>query len=184
MPGSTEERLQARNDLAWSIAVGGIGVVLFIALLVLAWYFAATLFLIFAGMLLGVALNAMADLLGRIVPLPQAVRLAIVVLALLAVLSGIVFLGGTTIAQQATVLSNTMKSQLVNVKTFLESHGVDTSFFDLSSFGASPSSSETPTPAAPTPHLPSASTIASSGGTILGKTFTVLLGTDSAVGKF
>jgi predicted PurR-regulated permease PerM len=185
MPDSTEDRLQARNDLAWSIAVGGIGVVLFIAFLVLAWYFAATLFLIFAGMLFGVALNAMADLLGRIVPLPQAVRLAIVVLALLALLSGIVFLGGTTIAQQATVLTNTIKSQLVNVKTFLEGYGVDTSFFDLSSFGAaSPTSSETPAAAPTTPHLPSASTIASSGGAILGQTFKVLLGTVSAVGNF
>src|SRR5262249_27993257 len=68
MPGSSEERLQARTDLAWSIAVGGIGVVLFIAVLALAWYFAATLFLNFAGMLLGVALNAMTGLLGRVVP--------------------------------------------------------------------------------------------------------------------
>src|ERR1043165_4275407 len=132
MPMSTEERVQARNDLAWSISVGGIGIVLFIALLALAWQFAATLFLIFAGILLGVALNAMADLLGKVVPLPQAVRLTIVVLVLLAALSGIVVLGGTTIAQQATVLTNTIKSQLVNVKTFLESYGVDTSFFDLS----------------------------------------------------
>ena len=186
MPDPTEQRLQARNDLAWSIAVGGIGIVLFIALLVLAWHFAATLFLIFAGMLLGVALNAMADLLGRLVPLPQAVRLAIVVLALLAVLSGIVVLGGTTIAQQATVLTNTIKSQLVNVKTFLESYGVDTSFFDLASFGVTPpTSSDAPAPAASTPHnLPSASTIASSGGAILGQTFKVLLGTVSAVGNF
>jgi predicted PurR-regulated permease PerM len=185
MPVSTEERLQARNDLAWSISVGGIGIVLFIALLIFAWYFAATLFLIFAGILLGVALNAMAGLLGRVVPLPPPVRLAIVVLALAAMLSGIVFLGGTTIAQQATVLSNTIKSQLTTVKTFLESHGVDTSFFDLSSFSATPSGSETSAPAAATPHnLPSASTIASSGGAILGQTFKVLLGTVSAVGNF
>src|SRR5207244_2265851 len=35
-----------------------------------------------------------------------------------------------------------------------------------------------------TPHLPSASTIASSGGAILGQTFKVLLGTISAVGDF
>src|SRR5436190_14404595 len=183
MPGSTEERLQARNDLAWSISVGGIGVVLFIALLLFAWHFAATVFLIFAGMLLGVALNAVTGLLGRVVRLPQPLRLTIVCLTLVALLSGIVFLGGTTIAQQATVLSNTMKAQIVNVKTFLESHGVDTSFFDLSSFGAAPStSSETPAPS--TPHLPSASTIASSGGAILGQTFKVLLGTVSAVGNF
>jgi predicted PurR-regulated permease PerM len=183
MPVSSEQRLQARNDLAWSISVGGIGVALFVALLVFAWHFAATLFLIFAGMLLGVALNAMSGLLGRVVPLPQPVRLAIVCLALLAMLSGIVFLGGTTIAQQATILSNTIKSQLTTVKTFLEGYGVDTSFFDLSSFTATPShSADTPAPS--TPHLPSASTIASSGGAILGQTFKVLLGTVSAVGNF
>ena len=183
MTDSTGDRLQRRNDLAWAICVGGIGIVTFIALLVFTWYFAATLFLIFAGILLGVALNAMSDLLERIVPLPQAVRLTIVCVALLAMLSGIVFLGGTTIAQQATVLSNTIKSQLTTVKTFLDSHGVDTSFFDLSSFNAGAEGSTTP-PAAIPHNLPSASAIASSGGAILGQTFKVVLGTVSAVGNF
>lgn len=183
MPVSTEERIQARNDLAWSISVGGIGIALFVALLIFTWHFAATLFLIFAGMLLGVALNAMTGLLGRVVPLPQPVRLLIVCLTLAAMLSGIVFLGGTTIAKQATILSDTIKSQLVNVKTFLESHGVDTSFFDINAFTAAPNSPEAP--AATTPHnLPSAGAIASSGGAILGQTFKVLLGTVSAVGNF
>lgn len=187
MTDSTGDRLQARTDLAWAICVGGIGIVTFIALLLFSWYFAATLFLIFAGILLGVALNAMSDLLERVVRLPQAVRLTIVCLALLAVLSGIVFLGGTTIAQQATVLSNTIKSQLATVKTFLDSHGVDTSFFDFNSFSAAPSGAEasTTTPSAAIPHnLPSASAIASSGGAILGQTFKVVLGTVSAVGNF
>jgi predicted PurR-regulated permease PerM len=183
---SAGDRLQARNDLAWAITVGGIGIVLFAALLLFTWHFAATIFLIFAGVLLGVALNALADLLGRVVRLPQALRLTIVCLVLAGMLAGVVFLGGTTIAQQATVLSNTIKSQLVNVKAFLDSHGIDTGFFDLSSFGAAPSGSqETAAPAASTPHgLPSASAIASSGGAILGQTFKVLLGTVSAVGNF
>jgi predicted PurR-regulated permease PerM len=184
MPGSSEERLQARTDLARSIAAGGIGVVLFAALLAFAWHFAATLFLIFAGMLLGVALNAMSGLLGRVVPLPQPMRLALVCLVLLAMLSGIVFLGGTTIAQQATVLSNTIKSQLTTVKTFLESHGVDTSFFDLGSFSSTPSTSDSPASAPSAPHLPSASTLASSGGAILGQTFKVVLGAVGAVSNF
>ena len=105
--GPADDRLQARNDLAWAISVGGIGVVLFAALLLFTWHFAATLFLIFAGMLLGVALNAMTNLLGRVVQLPHALRLTIVCLVVAGMLSGIVFLGGTTIAQQATVLSNT-----------------------------------------------------------------------------
>ena len=117
-------RLQARNDLAWAIAVGGIGIVGFAALLTFAWYFSATLFLIFAGMLLGVALNAMTKQLGRIVALPHALRLTIVCLVLAGFLSGVVFLGGSTIAQQATVLSDTIKSQLVVVKAFLEKNGI------------------------------------------------------------
>ena len=184
---STDDRLQARNDLAWSISVGGIGIVLFIALLVFAWYFAATLFLIFAGILLGVALNAMTDLLGRVVPLPQPLRLAIVCLALAAMLSGICFLGGTTIAQQATVLSNTIKSQLVERQDVPRKPRRRYQLLRSRLLRATPAGSDTPTTPAtpPTPHnLPSASTIASSGGAILGQTFKVLLGTVSAVGNF
>jgi predicted PurR-regulated permease PerM len=184
---SSGDRLQARNDLAWAIAVGGIATVLFAVLLLFTWYFAASLFLIFAGMLLGVALNAMTGLLGRVVKLPQPLRLTIVCLVLTGMLSGVVFLGGATIAQQATALGDTVKSQLVNVKAFLEDHGVDTSFFDLNSFTAAPSgaSATTTTPAASTPHnLPSASAIALSGGAILGQTFKVILGAVSAVGNF
>jgi predicted PurR-regulated permease PerM len=90
--GPADNRLQARNDLAWAISVGGIGVVLFAALLAFTWQFAATLFLIFSGILLGVALNAMSNLLGRVVRLPHALRLTVVCLVVAGMLSGIVFL--------------------------------------------------------------------------------------------
>ena len=140
-------RRPARNDLAWAISVGGIGVVGFAALLLFTWYFAATLFLIFAGMLLGVALNAMTDMLGRVVRLPHALRLTIVCLVLAGLLSGVVFLGGTTIAQQATALSDTIKSQLVSVKAFLERNGIDTSYFELGNSSAPAASSTPATPA-------------------------------------
>jgi predicted PurR-regulated permease PerM len=182
--GPGDDRLQARNDLAWAISVGGIGVVLFAALLLFTWTFAAALFLIFAGMLLGVALNAMTDLLGRVVKLAHSLRLAIVCLILAGMLSGIVFLGGTTIAQQATVLSNTIKSQLVNVKAFLEKNGVDTSFFDFASLTAAPADSAAPATPAPAHNLPSAGTIASSGGAIFSQSLKLILGTVSAVGNF
>jgi predicted PurR-regulated permease PerM len=182
-----DDRLSARADLAWAISVGGIGVVGFAALLVFTWSFAATLFLIFAGVLLGVALNAMTTMLGRLVRLPHALRLTIVCLVLAGLLSGVVFLGGSTIAQQATVLSDTIKSQLVNVKAFLEKNGIDTSYFDLGNPGAATASS-TSTPAAPGPaathNLPSAGTLASSGGAIVSQTLKLLLGTLSAVGNF
>jgi predicted PurR-regulated permease PerM len=196
---SRDERLQTRGDLAWAIAVGGIGIVLFAALLLFTWNFATTLFLIFAGMLLGVALTAMTKRLGQLVRLPHAVRLVVVCLALAVMLSGVVFLGGTTIAQQATALSNTIKSQLVNVKAFLDKNGIDTSYFELGSInGTSQDSSKQDSsrpesgktdpgaPAAPAQHnnLPSASTLASSGGAIVSQTLKLLLGTVSAVGNF
>jgi predicted PurR-regulated permease PerM len=181
---SAKDRLAARNDLAWAISVGGIGVVGFAVLVLFTWYYAATLFLIFAGMLLGVALNAMTNMLGRVVGLAHSLRLTIVCLVLAGLLSGVVFLGGATIAEQATVLSDTIKSQLVGVKAFLEKNGIDTSYFELGNAGASTDSQTPPTPGAPAHNLPSAGAIASSGGAIVSQTFKLLLGTVSAVGNF
>jgi predicted PurR-regulated permease PerM len=183
---SADDRLQARNDLAWAISVGGIGIVGFAALLLFTWYFAATLFLIFAGMLLGVALNAMTKLLGRLVRLPHWLRLTIVCLVLAGLLSGAVFLGGATIAQQATALSDTLKSQLVVVKAFLEKNGIDTSYLNFGNAAAASASSPAPTtPGAEARHnLPSAGEIASSGGAIVSQTLRLLLGAVSALGNF
>jgi predicted PurR-regulated permease PerM len=181
---STERRLQARSDMAWGIAVGGVGIVLFVALLMLAWNFAATLFLIFAGVLLGAALTAMTDGLGKLIGLPHPVRLGIVCIVLAALLLGVVALGGATIVDQAKVLSGTIKSQLVNVKSFLDKNGIDTSYFDLGGATAQSSDSGGGTAAAPAPrNLPSASTLASSGGAIVSQTLKLLLGTVSAVGN-
>nr|WP_283815344.1 AI-2E family transporter [Bradyrhizobium liaoningense] len=187
---STDERPRSElaHDQAWAIAVGGIGVVLFTAMLLFTWYFAATLLLIFTGMLLGVGLNALTGALGRRVPLPHPVRLAIVCTALAVVLAGVAYLGGATIAEQASLLSKTIKSQITNVRSFLDSHGVDTSFFDLGN--AAPEAS-TDAPANPTPSppaashspLPSAGALASSGGAIVSQTFKLLLGTIHGVGN-
>jgi predicted PurR-regulated permease PerM len=183
LAGLNNERRQTRSDLAWAIAVGGAGIVLFAAVLLFTWTFAATLLLIFAGMLLGVALNAMSNRLGQFVKLPHPLRLVIVCLALAIMLSGVVFLGGTTIAEQAAALSDTIKSQLVNLKAFLERNGIDTSYFEL---GNAPPDLASASPSAPsTPrNLPSASALASSGGAIFSQTLKLLVGTVSAVGNF
>lgn len=183
-----EQRPHTRTDLAWAIAVGGIGVVLFTTLLVFTWYFAATLLLIFTGMLLGLGLNALTGALGRRLPLPHPVRLAIVCTALGLMLAGVAYLGGATIAQQASVLSRTIKSQITNVRSLLDSHGIDTSFFDLGN-AAAESSVDAPATATPSPGttprgpLPSAGALASSGGAIVGQTFKLLLGTIHGVGN-
>ena len=185
MPLSSDDRREPRNDLAWAIAVGGIAVVTFASLLLFTWAFAATLFLIFAGVLLGVTLNAMTHLLGRVVGWPHWLRLAIVCLVSAGLLSGAIFLGGTTIAQQAAALSDTIKSQLVNVKAFLDRNGIDTSYLDLAKPASGPSTSAAPnTSTGPTHNLPGADALASSGGAIVSQTLKLLLGTLSAVGNF
>lgn len=187
-----DERPPTRGDLArdqaWAIAVGGIGVVLFTALLAFTWYFAATLLLIFTGMLLGLGLTALVNALGRRVHLPHTVRLGIVCLALALLLAGIAYLGGATIAEQASLLSKTIKSQIANVRSMLENHGIDTSFFDFGSAASDASadaaSEATPAPPAPsrTP-LPSAGALASSGGAIVSQTLKLLVGTIHGVGN-
>ena len=187
-----DERPRTRNDQArdqaWAISVGGIGVVLFTAMLVFTWYFAATLLLIFTGMLLGVGLNALTNALGRRVHLPHPVRLGIVCVVLAVLLAGVAYLGGATIAEQASVLSKTIKSQIGNVKTFLDNHGIDTSFFDLGNAASdtsvnTPSDSPPPPAAPPRGSLPGAGALASSGGAIVSQTFKLLLGTIHGVGN-
>ncbi|UWU65884.1 AI-2E family transporter [Bradyrhizobium sp. NC92] len=187
-----DERPRARADLArdqaWATAVGGIGVVLFTALLAFTWFFATTVLLIFTGMLLGLGLNALVNALGRRVHLPHTMRLAIVCVALALLLAGVAYLGGATIAEQASLLSKTIKSQITNVRSLLENHGIDTSFFDLGNAApdsATNASSET-TPAPATPSrapLPSAGALASSGGAIVSQTLKLLLGTIHGVGN-
>jgi predicted PurR-regulated permease PerM len=182
---AADDRVSARKDLAWAIAVGGIGIALFAALLVFTWAFSATLFLIFAGILLGVALNAVTTLFGRIIDLSHTLRLTIVCLVLAGLLSGAIFLGGATIAQQATALSDTIKSQLGNVKDFLGRHGIDSSYLDIGSPGPAQSDSRAPETPGGTAHtLPGAGALASSGGAIVSQTFKLVLGTVSAVGNF
>lgn len=195
-----EPPASTRSDLTWAISVGGIAMVSFAILVVFAWYFSGTLFLIFAGVLLAVALNALTELAGRVVGAPHGLRLALICIVLAALFSGMLYLGGSTIANQAQALSGTLKSQVVNVKTYLEQHGIDTSYFDLNSItsdapktdGAAPKDADAaPGAAAPTGasssrpnNLPSAGTLASSGGAIVTQTVKILLGTVGAVGNF
>jgi predicted PurR-regulated permease PerM len=189
-----EDNGQTRSDWAWSIAVGGIATVSFAIFVLFAWYFSATLFLIFAGILLGVGLNALTELLARVMGGPHALRLTAVCLLLAALLGGVVFLGGSTIADQTKVLSTTLKSQIVNVKSFLDRHGVDTSYLDFGGLGTDADGAPKPeTPAKPAPttgtepktnNLPSASAFASSGGAIVSQTLKIILGAVGALGNF
>ena len=169
----SDDRRETRTDLAWAISVGGIGVVAFASLLLFTWTFATALGSI-----------ALTNLLGRMFNAPHWLRLSIVCLVLVGLLAGIVFLGGTTIAQQATALSGTIKNQLVDVKAFLERNGIDTSYFELANPGSAATPSSSSNTQLPTHNFPSAGEIASGGGKLVSQTLKLLLGTLSAVGNF
>jgi predicted PurR-regulated permease PerM len=175
------------RSLAWSIAAGGCAIVAFAALLALLWYSATTLFLIFAGILFGVFLNALSHLLGRLIGGHYLVRLGLVCVLLVGLFSGVVVLGGATIAQQASALTTTIRSQVGTVKAFLEQRGIDTSFLDpgitLTSSTTPSATSEAATPRAKAPELPSAGTIASGTTALLGQTARLLLGVFGTVGN-
>jgi len=139
--------------------------------------------------LLGVALTAMTNQLKKVMPGPHAARLLLICLLLAAMMAGIFTLGGSTIAQQATALSGTIKSQIVNLKTFLESHGIDASYLDLNTISANtPRTTTTPASTTTLPNmqhnLPSAGALASGGGAIVSQTLKLILGTVGAVGNF
>ena len=159
------------------IAAGGCAIVAFAALLALVWYSSSTLFLLFAGILFGVFLSALSDLLKRLVGGGDALRLAIVCVVFVTALAAFLVLYGATIAEQASVLTATVKSQIATVKDFLDRHGVDTSFLDLGALTAAENATST------TPHLPNAGAIASGTSTVLNQTLKILAGLFSTVGN-
>ena len=164
------------RSLARSIALGGIGIVLFSAGLTLAWFASSIIFLLFAGVLFSIVLNALTDLLGKVIGGPHAVRLIIVGVCLAAFIVSIIDLGGTTIAQQASALSGTIKSQIDVLKTFLDQHGVDTSLFDLGNApSASPRVPNATNAGASSGSIQSAGNLAGSAGAILGPSIAILL---------
>lgn len=174
MPGTRQ------RSLAASIALGGCGIVAFAAMLGLIWYSSATILLLFSGILFGIFLVALSDLLGRVIGGPHVFRLVLVCVFLTSLFSTVIVLGGTTIAQQANALSVTIRSQIGTVKTFLEERGVDTSFL---SFGSSSNGTDA-SPSTPSlQNLPSASAIASGTSAVFSQTWKFLAGLFEALGN-
>ena len=159
------------------IAAGGCAIVGFTAFLALVWYASATLFLLFAGILFGVFLTALSDLLKRVIGGGDGLRLAIVCVVFTAALAAFLVLYGATIAEQAEVLTATVKSQISTVKDFLDRHGVDTSFLDFGTLTANDNAQSV------TPRLPNAGAIASSTSTVLNQSLKILAALFSTVGN-
>jgi predicted PurR-regulated permease PerM len=101
-----------RASLAWRTATIT-GVVLAIALAVVVVVYAASGFLlIFAGILFAVFLDALTNMLGRIVPINRAIRLTFVCLVTGAALAGFLASVGTVAVSQTPDLLSTVEREL------------------------------------------------------------------------
>ncbi|TNC09630.1 AI-2E family transporter [Methylobacterium terricola] len=178
-----------RGGSTRSLALAGIGVVVFTAAMLLAWRSADTLLLIFAGILFAVFLDGLTHYLGRVVPLGHGFRLAIVSVLLTILVLGMVGLGGATVASQAERLGQTLKQQSGTVKSWLDARGIDTRFLDFGKLkdaasqpgGGGSEDGQRNAPAAG--GLPSPGTLLSGAGSVLGQASTVALAVFGAIGN-
>lgn len=181
MTKSLQTQVNPDRSLAASIALGGCAIAGFVALLAIAWHAAQTILLLFSGVLFGIFLVALTNLLGRLIGGSHVLRLVLVCVFLTGLLTTVTALGGATIAQQATALSETIRSQVGTVRTFLEERGVNTNFLTLDT--PSPPA-EGQQPAAPSQsNFPSVSTIGAGASAIVAQTWRILSGLVETVGN-
>ncbi|MCP1547465.1 MULTISPECIES: AI-2E family transporter [Methylorubrum] len=107
------------------LAAAGIAVVAFAAALWLAWTAAATLLLIFSGILFAVFLDGLTRGLGYVLPIGRGWRLTLVCLVLAALAVGLSAFGGATVASQARDLGATVRQQSETVRDWLKERGVE-----------------------------------------------------------
>ena len=93
--------------------------------LFILWNVSDAILLIFAGILFAAFLDAVARLLGEVLPWGRGVRLAMVCIVLGAVLVAAIIWGGTTIATQGNQLAATLREQANHVLDWLRQYGVD-----------------------------------------------------------
>lgn len=120
------------QDHPRSLIGAGLAVAAFVAVLALAWISAATLLLIFAGILLGVFLDGLTRALRYVLPLPRGLRLALVSVTLAGAFAALSTFGGATVAQQARDIGQTIQQQSGTVRDWLKAHGVDVEFLQSS----------------------------------------------------
>ncbi len=108
-------REEARRAAVW---IGMVGLV------VLTVFMAQPLLVIFGGLVFAAMIDGGARLLGRVLPIGRALRVAIVLLAGAAFVAWVAYFAGSQIAQQAAALPTTVEAQLLRAATWLEGHGV------------------------------------------------------------
>lgn len=108
-------RHEAKRALVW-IVIGG--------LVALAVLLAEPLLVVFGGMVFGALVDGGARLLGRVLPVPRGLRVALVLVATVAFLVWFIEYAGSQLATQATALPLTLQGQALHAIDWLGRHGI------------------------------------------------------------
>lgn len=114
-----EARFQALHPVTLIFIALAAGAGLF-----LAYEIASTLLIVFAGIMLAAVLDAGIAALRRVVALPRLALLAIVSIALLAFVGGLIAWGGASLISQARSFADSAGEQLETIETWLEGVGI------------------------------------------------------------
>lgn len=98
-------------------------------------FLAQPLLLIIGGLVLAAMLDGGARLLGRIIPLPRAVLLTIVILGTTASLTWIIIYAGSELVDQAISLQSTLTNQFENIGRLAENAGIAFDSVDIERLG-------------------------------------------------
>lgn len=88
-------------------------------LLLLAWHLRAVLLLAFAAVLVAIVIDGFARLLGRILPVPRGVRLAIAAISIVGMIGGIAYMFGSELEQQISQLIRLIPGGWQDLKDWL-----------------------------------------------------------------
>lgn len=115
-------RIEARKAFVW------LGVA---ALFALAVVLSGSLMVIFGGIVFAALIDGGARLLGRVLPIPRAWRVAIILLAAALFLLWTAQFAGSQIAVQAAALPETVEAQFYRSLAWLRGHGFDINVGDV-----------------------------------------------------
>ena len=117
-------RLEAYRAGIW------VGIVGFVFLAV---YISQALLVIFGGLVFAAMIDGGARLIGRVAPLPRAIRVIVVLVAVMAFLVWLSAFAGNQVAQQAATLPSIIENQATQLLTWAENNGFGFRGADLQS---------------------------------------------------
>jgi len=115
-------RQEAKRAFVWLGIAGAI---------VLAVYLAQPLIVIFAGIVFAAMIDGGQRLLGRVLPVPRGVRIAIVMLAAVLFAVWLVLFAGTQIAAQAAEMPKLVSAEAQRLSDLARAHGLITQQVDI-----------------------------------------------------